>query len=114
MRLISAVSGVQLPAPPPFFRHGVYQGVERDWGADRSGRKRATHGSPAAPRPAAQAVALAGRRLRRATPCTATNLLFSITYRPFNPSSPDCYTVCYTGGGVGVAKLLVEATRVVF
>ena len=55
-------------------RHGDHQGIERDWGADRSGRTRATHGSPAAPRPAAKAEALDGRRLRRAIPCTATNL----------------------------------------
>src|SRR5660397_123819 len=71
MRLISAVSGVQLPAPPPFFRFGVHQGVEREWGADRTGRISATHGSASAPRPAAEAEALAGRRLRRAIPCTA-------------------------------------------
>ena len=64
-------SGGQFPAPPPIFSHWRSKGIERDWGADRLGKKRATHGSPAAPRPAAKAGALDGRRLRRAIPCTA-------------------------------------------
>jgi hypothetical protein len=55
-----------------FVSNGAPPGFERARGADRSGRKSATHGSAAARSPAATAEAMAGRRLRRANPAFGT------------------------------------------
>ena len=46
--------------------------LERERIAERSARKSATYGSPEDPIPAAKAGALAGRRLRRASPSSGT------------------------------------------
>jgi len=45
---------------PFFVSSGARGGFERAWGADRSGRKRATHGSASGPNPAAEAGAMEG------------------------------------------------------
>jgi len=76
------------------------RGFERAWGADRSGRNRATHWSPTAPSPAAKADGLAGRGSGGQIPPSAPGNTRAGGFRPSGPFSlpaPDVTVLWHAG-----------------
>jgi hypothetical protein len=65
--------GVQIPPSAPVFSQCRPWGFERARNAERLARKSATHESAKVPSPAAKAVALDGRRLKRSNPPFSQN-----------------------------------------